>query len=40
MIKNDKKWLSVIIRKNDKKRPKSTQKGPEIRSKTDVILRY
>ena len=40
MIKNDKKWQSVIMRKNDKKLLKMTKKGRQMRSKTDVILKY
>ena len=28
------------MRKNDKKSLKMTQKGPQIHSKTDVILKY
>ena len=28
------------MRKNDKKSQKMTQKGPQIRFKTDVILKY
>ena len=40
MIKNDKKWQSVIMRKNDKKLLKMTKKGPQMRSKTHVILKY
>ena len=40
MIKNDKNSQSVIKRKNDKKSLKMTQKGPQIHSKTDVILEY
>ena len=40
MIKNDQNWQSVIMRKIDRKLLKMTQKGPQIRSKTNVILKY